>query len=83
MFSGDRYVRGHVSASGYPIQEGITPSSSTQEREDTFKDLPGFRERVDAVLPVPDSPDGYWVFSELISKALRGAPSPGMITSCQ
>ncbi|TDD22464.1 protein kinase domain-containing protein [Nonomuraea diastatica] len=63
MFSGDRYIRARMSASGYPVRERLSESSPLDAWKDTFQSLPGFRDRIDAALRVPGSRDEYWVFS--------------------
>ncbi|XVQ07723.1 protein kinase domain-containing protein [Spirillospora sp. CA-255316] len=63
MFSGDRYIRVRISPSGYPVQQRLSEISPLQAWDDTFKNLPGFRDRIDATLPVPGSRNDYWVFS--------------------
>ncbi|MEO3802193.1 protein kinase [Nonomuraea sp. B1E8] len=63
MFSGDRYIRARMSASGYPVRERLSEPSSLDAWKDTFRSLPGFRDRIDATLRVPGSRDEYWVFS--------------------
>ncbi|GAA3967800.1 hypothetical protein GCM10023085_57790 [Actinomadura viridis] len=63
MFSGDRYIRALMSTSGYPVHQLMTASSPLQAWDDTFKNLPGFRNKIDATLRVPGSRNEYWVFS--------------------
>ncbi|MEV4221497.1 serine/threonine-protein kinase [Nonomuraea sp. NPDC049725] len=63
LFSGDRYVRARLSTRGYPIGEILRAATPLRTWDDTFEDLPAFRDRIDATLRVPGSPDEYWVFS--------------------
>ncbi|MGP3937495.1 protein kinase domain-containing protein [Nonomuraea sp. KM88] len=63
MFSGDRYLRARMSASGYPVGERLSEPSDLDAWKGTFQSLPGFRDRIDATLRVPGSRDEYWVFS--------------------
>jgi hypothetical protein len=63
MFSDDRYIRVDISTSGYPVRQLLTASSPLQAWDDTLKNLEGFRDRIDATLRVPGSPNEYWVFS--------------------
>ncbi|TDD11970.1 hypothetical protein E1292_03655 [Nonomuraea deserti] len=63
MFSGDRYIRVRMSASGYPVGERLSEPSRLDAWTETFQSLPGFRDRIDATLRVPGSRDEYWVFS--------------------
>ncbi|MFF5257971.1 protein kinase [Actinomadura viridis] len=63
LFSDDRYIRVHIATSGYPLRQRITDSSPLQAWDDTFKNLPGFRNKIDATLRVPGSRNEYWVFS--------------------
>lgn len=63
IFSDDRYIRAYISTSGYPVQQLLTDSSSLHAWDDTFRNLPGFRNRIDATLRVPGSRNEYWVFS--------------------
>ncbi|WP_052423882.1 protein kinase domain-containing protein [Nonomuraea candida] len=75
MFSGDRYVRVSLAASGYPVRQLLLPSSPLLAWQDTFGELPGFRDGIDATLRVPGSRDEYWVFSgsEYIRIRIAGA----------
>ncbi|MEV1004347.1 protein kinase [Nonomuraea sp. NPDC050202] len=75
MFSGDRYIRVSLSASGYPVSRLLLASSPIGTWGDTFGKLQGFQNGVDATLRVPGSPDEYWVFSgtQYIRVRLTGA----------
>ncbi|MBF8186206.1 protein kinase [Nonomuraea sp. K274] len=63
VFSGDRYMRVHMSASGYPVRQRLAAPAQLQAWDGTFKDLPGFQNRIDASLRVPGTRNEYWVFS--------------------
>ncbi|GAB3451780.1 hypothetical protein GCM10027570_29090 [Streptomonospora sediminis] len=63
MFSGDHYIRGGIAASGYPVGQRRTEISPLKSWDDTFANLPGFQDKIDAVLRVPGLGNEYWVFS--------------------
>lgn len=68
LFSGDRYLRVAVAADGAdPFPQRLAPAGRLANWTGTFRDLPSFRERIDAVLPIPGSQteqaDEYYVFS--------------------
>ncbi|MEU8709367.1 protein kinase [Streptomyces sp. NPDC048565] len=65
LFSGNQYMRASISESDtgeLVTRKENTPRSLTHW-DGTFKDLPGFRDHIDAVLPVPGHSGDYWVFS--------------------
>ncbi|MFI0355940.1 protein kinase [Actinomadura sp. 9N407] len=63
LFSGGQYVRARISASGYPVRQGLPAASPLRAWGGAFESLPGFRDRIDATLRVPGSRNEYWVFS--------------------
>lgn len=64
LFFGDHYGRVRISSSGHPFQERSNKTLSLRE-VDAFKNLPEFRNKMDAALPVPGNGHDYWVFSGL------------------
>ncbi|MEU9605104.1 protein kinase [Streptomyces sp. NPDC048057] len=62
LFSDDDHVEVDAPGKSGPFHGNLTAASPTGEYWTAFEG-PGFRDRIDAVLPVPRAGNEYWVFS--------------------
>ncbi|WP_367125355.1 protein kinase domain-containing protein [Streptomyces phytohabitans] len=62
VFSGDRYVRTEL-AGDRPGGRALTGASGLDGWPRTLGRVPGFRQGIDEVVPVPGTPDRFWVFA--------------------
>ncbi|GLW66057.1 hypothetical protein Arub01_43010 [Actinomadura rubrobrunea] len=62
VFAGDQYVRTRLDGEGPGGQATYGPSG-LDAWTGTFNRFPDFRQKIDAVLPVPGARNDYWVFS--------------------
>ncbi|WP_162292918.1 protein kinase domain-containing protein [Actinophytocola xinjiangensis] len=62
VFAGDRYVRIGVAEVTYEDTLLAEPAP-VSDWATAFRSQPGFLTGIDAVMPTPDSPDQFWVFS--------------------
>ncbi|MFH9574401.1 protein kinase [Streptomyces sp. NPDC017454] len=63
LVSGDQYLFVSVSTHDEPIQNREKGPAPVTDWTGVFEDLPGFRDGIDAVLPVFGVLNEYWVFS--------------------
>ncbi|WP_308401171.1 protein kinase [Streptomyces sp. AC512_CC834] len=63
LFSGDQYLLVSLSRDGEPVESREEGPAPLTDWTGAFEDLPGFRDGIDAVLPVLRGPNEYWVFS--------------------
>lgn len=63
VFSGAEYVRIELAGDEPGEYHRLFGPSPMSFWRDTFRRLSGFRDRIDAVLPVPDQANQFWVFS--------------------
>ncbi|MFI1830264.1 serine/threonine-protein kinase [Streptomyces sp. NPDC020412] len=63
LFSDDDHVEIDKPGKDGPFSGNLTEVLPTVDYWVAFENLPGFRDRIDAVLPVPKLKDEYWVFS--------------------